>query len=108
MNSSCGQSWGCNAVNPEISFYCENTVNCAKPEMISFSSNQLQPDQLVPRAFYNGFSNVENGQLYANPAYAPCQSVSPWNYSLCYGFYGQQQSSNPCQFTQFIDIEDFM
>lgn len=101
-NSCCGQpSWGCkcNTDQPESSFYSENVVNCEKPVINNYGNYQ--------RAFYSGFSNV--GQLYANPAYAPCQTVNPWNYSLCYSYYGQQQPpSNPCQFTQFVDIEDFM
>lgn len=105
-NSCSGQSWGCIADDPEISFYSENVVNCEKPD------NNYCTYQPVPRAFYNGFPNVANslaaGQLYANPAYAPCQTVNPWNYSLCYGLYGQPEPPNPCQFTQFIDIEDFM
>lgn len=114
-NSCDGQSWGCIADNREISFYSENVVNCEKSDVNTYCNYQpqLPPSaQVVPRAFYNGFPNVANslaaGQLYANPAYAPCQTVNPWNYSLCYGLYDQQQPPNPCQFTQFIDIEDFM
>lgn len=119
-NNCCDHSWGCNCLepnsdNPESTFYGENVVNCEKPVSTgSYSNYQQLPSspQIVPRAFYNGFPNVANsvaaGQLYANPAYAPCQTVNPWNYSLCYGYYGQHQPPNPCQFTQFIDIEDFM
>uniref|UniRef100_T1H493 Uncharacterized protein n=1 Tax=Megaselia scalaris TaxID=36166 RepID=T1H493_MEGSC len=127
-NCSCGQNWGCNCSNiqsaqlpidhPESTFYSENIVNCEKPNVNNnnYCNYQQQispsPTQIVPRVFYNSFPNVANtiaaGQLYANPAFAPCQqTVTPWNYSLCYGYYGQHQPPNPCQFTQFIDIEDF-
>ncbi|XP_055850858.1 protein similar [Episyrphus balteatus] len=36
--------------------------------------------------------------------FAPCQNVQPWTYAYCYGYVNQQ----PCQFTEFVDIEDFM
>lgn len=124
-NNCCAHNWACDCPTTnnclmdtsETSFYGENIVNCEKPVINNYCGYQ-QPlplpssPQIVPRAFYNGFPNVANslaaGQLYANPAYAPCQTASPWNYSLCYGYYGQHQPPNPCQFTQFIDIEDFM
>lgn len=36
--------------------------------------------------------------------YAPCQGPAPWNFSQCYGFYGQA----PCSLVNIIDMEDFM
>ncbi|ALC46251.1 CG31031 [Drosophila busckii] len=37
---------------------------------------------------------------------APCRSNQPWSYDYCYGY--APNNPEPCQFTQFVDIEDFM
>jgi hypothetical protein len=46
---------------------------------------------------------VYTGDVY-DPMTAPCQGPQPWNYGYCFGFYGD----DPCQFTNVVDIEDFM
>lgn len=38
------------------------------------------------------------------PEYAPCQGPRPWNYSYCYGFYGEPA----CPLVNLVDMEDFM
>lgn len=45
-------------------------------------------------------------QPYPLPNYPPCQGPpgGPWNYSYCYGFYGEA----PCPYVDVIDMEDFM
>ncbi|XP_060649956.1 LOW QUALITY PROTEIN: protein similar [Drosophila nasuta] len=37
----------------------------------------------------------------------PCRDTQPWGYEYCYGGYAPN-NPEPCQFTQFVDIEDFM
>jgi len=36
----------------------------------------------------------------------PCRESSPWSYAYCYGY--APTNTQPCQFSQFVDIEDFM
>lgn len=36
--------------------------------------------------------------------YPPCQGPQPWNFAQCYGYYGEA----PCQFSNVVDMEDFM
>lgn len=38
------------------------------------------------------------------PEYAPCQGPRPWNFSYCYGFYGEPA----CPMVNLVDMEDFM
>lgn len=54
-------------------------------------------------------NNTENPINYVNneyfQTYPPCQGPQPWNFAHCYGYYGD---SVPCQFSNVIDMEDFM
>jgi hypothetical protein len=43
------------------------------------------------------------GDMY-EPMHAPCQGSQPWDYGYCFGGYGAE----PCQYTNVVDIEDFM
>jgi len=36
----------------------------------------------------------------------PCRESRPWSYAYCYGY--APTNTQPCQFSQFVDIEDFM
>lgn len=36
--------------------------------------------------------------------YPPCQGPQPWNFAQCYGYFGEA----PCQFSNVVDMEDFM
>lgn len=36
----------------------------------------------------------------------PCRETRPWSYAYCYGY--TPTNTQPCQFSQFVDIEDFM
>ncbi|KAH8268230.1 hypothetical protein KR026_002322 [Drosophila bipectinata] len=36
----------------------------------------------------------------------PCRESRPWSYSYCYGY--TPNNTEACQFSQFVDIEDFM
>lgn len=47
---------------------------------------------------------LENEMDIPVPAYAPCQGPRPWNFSYCYGFYGEPA----CPLVNIIDMEDFM
>jgi hypothetical protein len=52
------------------------------------------------------FNDMTMDDLYNQSfeTHAPCQGPQPWNYAYCYGFYGE----DPCQFSNVVDIEDFM
>lgn len=51
-------------------------------------------------------SMLSTGFPDARPS-IPCQGNQPWTYAYCYG-YGPYSNQDPCQYTQVIDIEDFM
>lgn len=36
----------------------------------------------------------------------PCRGSQPWGYEYCYGY--APTHPEPCQYSQFVDIEDFM
>ncbi|KAL7731183.1 hypothetical protein ACLKA6_014375 [Drosophila palustris] len=67
---------------------------------------------------FGQFSNAYVGQqtrgiAFMQPAgmrllnlQTPCHEDQPWSYEYCYGY--APNHPNPCQFTQFVDIEDFM
>ncbi|XP_037950951.1 protein similar [Teleopsis dalmanni] len=82
-------------------------------------ASEVYPDQqriqsVVSQPFYSsslkefGNRSVEsntNDATYVTPS-APCKGNQPWTYAYCYGYaYNNQE---PCQYTQFVDIEDFM
>lgn len=50
-------------------------------------------------AFTDGNYFTDNMQTYP-----PCQGPQPWNFAQCYGYYGEA----PCQFSNVVDMEDFM
>lgn len=47
---------------------------------------------------------TENEMDIPVPVNAPCQGPRPWNFSYCYGFYGEPA----CPLVNIIDMEDFM
>lgn len=51
-------------------------------------------------------SNAQAGGYFTDnvESYPPCQGPQPWNYAQCYGYYGEA----PCQFSNVVDMEDFM
>lgn len=58
-------------------------------------------DQSVSQnvGFAGGNYFLESAQTYP-----PCQGPQPWNYAQCFGYYGEA----PCQFSNVVDMEDFM
>lgn len=50
------------------------------------------------------FPNHYNPGNFYTQTYAPCQGPQPWNYAYCYGSYDEA----PCQFSNVVDMEDFM
>lgn len=66
------------------------------PHLISQFCNR--PPIVMPPSTQNAYQMMT--------ASAPCQGNQPWTYAYCYGY--ASSSQEPCQFTQFVDIEDFM
>lgn len=79
------------------------------PSMSRFHPYQRQASDFCQ--FSSGYGQ-QSGMPYARPGMrllnlaTPCRGNQHWGYEHCYG-YGPSQPE-PCQFTQFVDIEDFM
>ncbi|KAI8046923.1 hypothetical protein M5D96_003143 [Drosophila gunungcola] len=71
------------------------------PNLSSAGMQRYHPYQQQPHtdAFYR-----QRGTLL-NVA-TPCRESRPWSYAYCYGY--APTNTQPCQFSQFVDIEDFM
>lgn len=71
------------------------------PNMSSTGMQRYHPyhHQQPQDAFYR-----QRGSLL-NVA-TPCRESRPWSYAYCYGY--APTNTQPCQFSQFVDIEDFM
>lgn len=65
-------------------------------EYIRDESSSYLPSAALTSSLYGEDSSMAT--------YAPCQGPAPWNFSQCYGFYGQA----PCSLVNIIDMEDFM
>lgn len=52
-------------------------------------------------------ASYSDGSYFTDIAqtYPPCQGPQPWNFAQCYGYYGEEA---PCQFSNVVDMEDFM
>lgn len=69
------------------------------------SPMQLQPFGYLPFAAHpQAHYPPENELEIPLPDYAPCQGPRPWNFSYCYGFYGEPA----CPLVNLVDMEDFM
>lgn len=66
--------------------------------VVTMPFNDSHDDQ--PTQYHNGYS--DQNQM----SFPPCQGSQqhPWNFAHCYGFYGEPA----CQFSNIIDMEDFM
>lgn len=89
--------------------------DCSSLEMTSSSSaTRFHPYQRNTSDYcpYPSAYGQQSSLPYARPGLqllnisVPCRGNQPWGYEQCYG-YGASQPE-PCQFTQFVDIEDFM
>ncbi|KAH8283194.1 hypothetical protein KR054_002006 [Drosophila jambulina] len=67
----------------------------------SSGMHRYHPYQQHPQqeAFYG-----QRGSLLS--VATPCRETRPWSYAYCYGY--TPTNTQPCQFSQFVDIEDFM
>ncbi|XP_073816624.1 uncharacterized protein [Musca autumnalis] len=78
--------------------------------MIPFNSTGM-PHQQQPQQQYGHVNNNYYAPHVPLPRTVrpslPCQGNQPWTYAYCYG-YGPYSNQEPCQYTQVIDIEDFM
>lgn len=90
-------------------------LNVFDRSMNAPEAQQCVPDYMTPSYMEDGgnTSNMnysvlsENVGFYSenmSPYPAPCHGPQPWNYAYCYGYYGEE----PCQFSNVIDMEDFM
>lgn len=89
--------------------------DCSSLEMSSpCSATRFHPYQRQGSDFgpYTTGYGQQSSMPYARPGLpllnlpVPCRGNQPWGYEHCYG-YGPSQPE-PCQFSQFVDIEDFM
>lgn len=71
-----------------------------------FYQNSSQPlNNWISNTNYHNPYNTADFYPVANPTFYPlCQGSQPWNYAHCYGYSGE----DPCQFTNVVDMEDFM
>lgn len=88
-----------------------NYYNANNQQEVQAFQNFSNPNEMQPTTAYfphsvdqtAGFSGgnyfIDNAQTYP-----PCQGPQPWNFAQCYGYYGEA----PCQYTNVVDMEDFM
>ncbi|XP_061397203.1 protein similar-like, partial [Musca vetustissima] len=75
--------------------------------MIPFNNNVGMPQQQQHGHVNNNYYAPHVPLPGSARPSLPCQGNQPWTYAYCYG-YGPYSNQEPCQYTQVIDIEDFM
>lgn len=65
--------------------------------------NRYHPYQQHPAQQHPDFYRQRGSMLSVA---TPCRESRPWSYAYCYGY--TPNNTEACQFSQFVDIEDFM
>ncbi|XP_034663128.1 protein similar isoform X3 [Drosophila subobscura] len=113
-----GSVYGCMPINePTVNFSNGSFYNAA--DRAPMQQQQLPPQRpyvgamLAPSApalRYHPYQQQQDAFYQQRGSLlnvsTPCRESRPWSYAHCYGY--TPTNTQPCQFSQFVDIEDFM
>jgi hypothetical protein len=84
-----------------------NIRNSINQQVQTFQNYSNTNEMQQTPGYISGQSlGYSGGNFFTDNAqtYPPCQGPKPWNFAQCYGYYGEA----PCQYTNVVDMEDFM